>query len=99
MLQRVDLQHHIEAVVAEHRQAVLEIELQHVDTAAHAGQHVGVIELHAVAAAAALLLQIRQQAAIAAAQVQHARALGHEAGNRFHGGFFGHAISLAMLSK
>jgi hypothetical protein len=30
VLQRVDLQHHVEAVVAEHRQAFVQVELDHV---------------------------------------------------------------------
>jgi hypothetical protein len=54
VLQGVDLQHHVEALVLEHGQAFVEVELDDVDAPAHAGQHVGVGDLDAVAGAAAL---------------------------------------------
>ncbi|MPN64938.1 hypothetical protein SDC9_212717 [bioreactor metagenome] len=108
MLQRVDLQHHIKTVVAEDGQAVLQIELQHVHAAARAGQHIGVVQFHAIARTAALAHQMLEQRAVATTQVQHACALGHQLGNGFHGGQLGHAASparsavfssLAMPSK
>jgi hypothetical protein len=52
VLQGVDLQHHVEALVLERGQALVQVELQHVDAALHAGQHVGVVDLDAVAGAA-----------------------------------------------
>jgi hypothetical protein len=79
VLQGVELQHHVEAAVVEQGQALLEVELDHVDAALHAGVHVGVVDLDAVAAAALVLLQPGQQLAVAAAQVQHAAAGGHQA--------------------
>jgi hypothetical protein len=85
--------------VAEHGQAFVEVELDDVHAPAHAGQHVGVVDLDAVAAAAAFALQVVEHAAVAAAQVEHARAFGHEARQGLHGGFLGHACSFAMLSK
>ena len=99
VLQRVDLQHHVKTVVAKHGQAFVQVELDHIDSALHAGQHVGVVNLHAIAGAAALALQVRQHGPVAAAQVQHARDLGHQARQGFHGGLFAHANSFAMLSK
>ena len=81
VLERVDLQHDVERRIVEHRQALVEIELQHVDAAAHALEHVAIGDLHAIAGAAALALQQVEQRAVAAAQVEHARALGHEAGD------------------
>ncbi len=81
VLQRVDLQHDVEGGVVEHREAFVEVELDHVDAAPHALQHVAVGDLHAVAAAAALSLQQVEQRAVAAAEVEHARAFGNEAGD------------------
>jgi hypothetical protein len=46
--------------------------------ALHAAQHVVVGQLHAVAAAALLALQPLQQRAVAAAEVEHAAAGGHQ---------------------
>ncbi|MNL68662.1 hypothetical protein D3C87_1934240 [compost metagenome] len=69
MLQRVDLQHHVKTAVVEHGQPLIEVELDHIHAALHAGQHVGVVDLHAVAAAAAFTLQVVEHGAVAAAQV------------------------------
>ena len=52
VLQCVELQHHVEALVLEQREALLQIELDHVDAALFARQHVGVCNLDAVARAA-----------------------------------------------
>ncbi len=82
VLQRVDLQHDVEGGVVEHRQPLVEVELDHVDAALDAGQHVVVGDLDAVAAAAALALQQVQHRAVAAAQVEHARARRHQLGDR-----------------
>ena len=81
VLQRVELQHDVEAAVVEQRQAFLEVQLDDVDAALVAGEHVGVGDLDAVAAAAALALQQGQQLAVAAAEVEHARALRHQLGD------------------
>jgi len=43
VLQGVDLQHHVEGVVAEHAQPVFQVELQHVHAAPEAGVHLGVV--------------------------------------------------------
>ena len=82
VLQRVDLQHQVEGIVLEQRQAFVQIELDHVDAGAHAGQHMLVADLDAVAGTVAACAQQRQQLALATAQVQHARALGHQACDR-----------------
>jgi hypothetical protein len=94
VLQRVDLQHHVEGVVVEDRQALVQVQLDHVDAALDAGQHVLVGDLDAVAAAAALALQVVEQGAVAAAEVEHARALRHQPRDRFHGGV-GHSTAPA----
>ena len=47
------------------------ISLQDIDAALHAGLQVGVVDFHAVAAAAALFDQVGQQLASPAAQVEH----------------------------
>jgi hypothetical protein len=99
VLQGVDLQHHVERVVAKHGQAFVEIELDHVHPALHAGQHVGIVDLDAVATAPPLALQVGQQSTVAATQVEHARAGWNHAGNGLHCGLLGHATSFAMLSK
>ena len=44
-------------------------------------------------------VKVVEHGAIAAAQIEHARALGNQRGQRLHGGFFSHASSLAMRSK
>ena len=63
-------------------------------------KHVAVGDLDAVAGAAAFALQEVEQGAVAAAQVEHARALRHETRNEPLGGFVAHAAnSLAMRSK
>ncbi len=49
------------------------------DAALQAGLHLGIIDLDAVAAAATPALQIGHQCAIAAAQVEHACTLRHQA--------------------
>ena len=64
----------VERAVVEAREAALEVALQHVDAVLHAGEEAGVVDLDAVAVGAALGAQIREQAAVAAAQVEHARA-------------------------
>jgi hypothetical protein len=79
-------------VVVEHRQAFVQVQLDHVDAALHAGQHVVVGDLDAVAAAAALALQVVQQGAVAAAEVQHARALRHQAA-MIQGGAVAHSTA------
>jgi len=66
--------HHVELVVSEHAQPGLDVALDHVDAAAHAGQHRLVVDLHAVAGAAAGSLQPGHQRTVAAAEVQHPRA-------------------------
>jgi hypothetical protein len=64
--------------------AFVQIELDDVDALAHAGQHIGIVDLDAVAAAAALRLQIGQQRAVAATQVKHAGTHRHQTGDRLH---------------
>ena len=60
--------------------------LDDVDAPAHTGQHVGIGNLDAVATATPAALQVVEHAAVATAQVKHARAFGHPAifaaGNR-----------------
>jgi len=78
MLQRADLQHDVEAGVLEHRQTFVEVELDDLHAALHAGQNVGIVDFDAVAGAIALLLQGGHQRAVAATEVEHPRAARHE---------------------
>ena len=106
MLQGLQLQHHVEAAVLEQRQAVLEVELQHVDAAPGAGQQLVVVDFDTVAAAALDLLQIVEQGPVTAAQVKHPGAGRHQLGDQ---GLFGRDLrdsraahrvnSAAMRSK
>jgi hypothetical protein len=102
VLQGVELQHHVEAGVVEQRQAVFQVELDHVDAALRGRQHIGVGDLDAVAAAAAVLHQVRQELAGAAAEVEHAATLGHHFGDQFQVFPLAHAhtpASCPMRSK
>jgi len=99
VLQRVELQDDVEASVVEERQAFLEVELDDVDAAPVAGEHVGVVDLDAVTAAAAVALQEREQLAVAAAEVEHARAARHELGDQLDVFPIAHAISFARFAK
>ena len=104
VLQRVDLQHHIKRLVGKQAQAFVQVQLQHIDAALHTGVHIGIAELHAIAGAAIVLLQMGQQSTVAAAQVEHAGAMRHQAGNGLHDQGIAHAAppwfrALAMLSK
>ncbi|CFN80896.1 Uncharacterised protein [Bordetella pertussis] len=68
-------QHHgVELLVVEQRQAIFQVLLDDLDAALHAGDHVVVVDLDAGAAHLAMVAQVRQQRAVAAPQVQHARA-------------------------
>ena len=78
MLQRIELEHDVEAAVVEEGEAFLEVELDDVDAPLLAGEHVGVGDLDAVAAAAAVLAQVHEEVAVAAAEVEHARASWHQ---------------------
>jgi hypothetical protein len=91
-------------LVGKQAQAFVQVQLDHVHTALHTGVHIGVVQLHAVAGTALVLLQIGQQGPIATAQIQHAGALRHEAGNGLHDQRVAHAAPpsfkvFAMLSK
>ena len=81
VLQGVDLQHHVEAVVFKNGQAIVEVELQHVDALLQARLDFGVVDFDTVATALAVGLQVGQQVAIATAQVQNARPFGHQLRN------------------
>ena len=84
VLQGVDLQHHVKRGVVKHGQAFVQVELDHVDAALHAGQNIGVVNLDAIAGASARALQMVQHGAVAAAQVQHPAAPGHQIGQGLH---------------
>jgi len=100
VLQGVELQHHVEAVVVEQGQALFEVQLDHVDAPLGAGQHVGVVYLDAVAGAAVVLREVGQHLAAAAAEVEHARAARHEVGDDVEVASLAHgATSCAMRSK
>ena len=90
VLQGVELHHDVEAVVVEQRQAFFEVELDDVDAALHAGVHVGVGDLDAVAAASLVLAQMGQQFAAAAAEVEHAAARRHQLGDGLEVSAFTH---------
>ena len=81
VLQGFELQHDVEALVFENRQPVFQIQLDRVDAALHAGEQVRVVQLDAVAGAAALGLQMSEQLAGAAAEVEDTRALRHQRGD------------------
>jgi len=99
MLQRVELEHDVEAAVVEEGEALLEVELDDVDAALVAGKHVLVGDLDAVAAAAALASQQREQLAVAAAEVKHARAVRHQLGDQLDVLAIAHASSFARFAK
>jgi hypothetical protein len=80
-LQRRQAQHRVEAVIAEQRQAVLHILLDHAHAALGAGQHLVVGHLDAVAAALLVALQVVHHHAIAAAEVQHMRLVADPVGD------------------
>jgi len=86
----------VEAVVGGHRQALVQVGLDHVHAAAHAGELVGVGKLDAVAAAAARALQQLEQRDVAAAEVEIAAALGPQSRAGLLGGLGPHACSIAM---
>ena len=71
MLQGLQLQDHIEAVVTEHSQPLFEVELNDIHAALHAGLKFGVIEFNTIAAAAFFANEQGQQLTFAAAQIQH----------------------------
>ena len=73
-LQRLRKDHAVERMIREQRQPALQVDLQHVDVVRHAGDHAVVVDLHAVAWRRARLPQVAQQRAVAAAEVEHARA-------------------------
>ena len=64
-----------------------------------AGEHVLVGDLDAVAAAAALALQQGEQFAVAAAEVEHARAVRHQLGDELDVLAIAHASSFARFAK
>ena len=102
MLQRIDLQHHVKRGVVKHRKAFVQVELDDVDAALHAGQHVGIGDLDAVAGTSAGLLEVGQHGTVAATQVKHARALRNQVGNGFHRRSVTHTdapVSFKTLSK
>ena len=104
VLQGVDLQHHVKRLIGQHVQAIVQVQLNHVHAALHTGVHVHITEFHAIAGAAVVLLQMGQQGAIAATQVEHAGALGYQPGNGLQSEQIAHVEppalkSLVMLSK
>jgi len=99
VLQGVELEDDVEALVLEQRQAVLEVELDDIDAALVAGEDVGVVDFDAVAAAAALARQEREQLAVAAAEVEHPRSLGHQLGDELDVGPVAHASPFARFAK
>src|SRR4029077_11096634 len=80
-LQRPRQQHDVEGTVFEVAQHVLDGALGHRNTGGDAGEHGVSVDLDAVAVATTLGDQVCQQRAVAAAQVEHARALRNHAGD------------------
>src|SRR5450759_390477 len=72
-LQRLRQDHVIERAVGESRQPAFEVALDNVDAVPHARENTLVVDLDAVAGAAALLVKITQQRAVATAQIEDAR--------------------------
>jgi hypothetical protein len=99
VLQRVELEHDVEAVVLEQAQAVLEVELQHAHVAPDALGDQAVVDLDADAAAAALVAQQGQEGAAAAAEVEHAAPARHALGDVGQAVAGVHHRPRAMLSK
>src|SRR5690606_13076317 len=96
----------VERAGLELRQAPLEIALDHVDAVGDAGEHVGVVDLDAVSGDVARALQVLEQHAVAAAEIEHARPRPDPAGDRVEVGaleavaaVLHGARSLAMRSK
>ena len=99
MLQGIDLQHHVEGIIFEHSQSLVEIELNNVYPALHAGQYIGIGNFHTVTGAIALALQVVEHGAIAAAQIQHPGTAWYQLGYGFLKTEIGHAISPAIWAK
>ena len=77
VLQRVDLQHHVKAVVVEHGQPLVEVELDHIHPApARRPAHWRRQSPRRSRCSRARALQVVEHGAVAAAQVEHARAGG-----------------------
>ncbi len=72
-LQGLRQDHAVERSGVESREAALEVALDDVDAILHAGEHVGVVDVDAVAARVARLPQVLEQHAVAAAEIQHGR--------------------------
>jgi hypothetical protein len=97
MLQRVDLQHHVKALVIKHAQALIEVELNDVDAALHTRSDIGIVNFYPITGAATLLLQVAEQCTIAATQIQHPTAVRHHLSQRFNHPLVGHAASNALV--
>ncbi len=80
-LQRLRQHDGVELLVVKERQAVFQVLLDDLDAAAHAGDHAGVVELDAGALDLAMIAQMRQEGAVATAQVQDAAARFDPAGD------------------
>ena len=72
-LQRLRQDHAVERLVVEAGEPALEIALDYVDTIADRSQNAGIVDLDAVADHPARFAQVGKQAAVAAAEVEHAR--------------------------
>ena len=89
----------VETAVLEAGQAGFEVALDHVDAVADGGEHAGIVDLDAPAAHAARLDQQLEQRAVAAAEVEHALAGLHPAGDDVEigaaegDGVIGHGVS------
>ena len=81
-LQRLREHHDVERGVLEAGEPALEVALDHVDAVGEAREHALRRDLHAVAVGVALAGEEGEQAAVAAAQVEHARAFRHPARDR-----------------
>jgi len=84
VLQRVELQHDVEALVLEQREALLEVELHDVDAALRAREHVRIVDLDAIAGALPVFAQVREELTVAATQIEHARPMRHELRDQLH---------------
>ncbi len=67
VLQRVNLQHHVEGVVVKHGQALVQVQLQHAHTCGYTRLDFGVVNFNTIARALAVCLQVSQHGTVATA--------------------------------
>ena len=98
-LQGLGHDHEIEGVGVEVGQPRVQVGLDDVDPGADAGHHVVRIDLQAISGRPASRLQVREQPAVAAAQVQHPAARSDPFGNDLQVGTQAHWPSVSAATR